>query len=75
LKPVADQPVVLESFPPEIDSRPNSLANAKQVAEATRIALALARNNYNRLRTAAELGICRMTLYTKMHLYGLMEAS
>jgi len=52
----------------------NTLADAKQAAEAIRIAEALTRNNNNRLRAAAELGISRMTLYKKMHLYGLMEA-
>jgi DNA-binding NtrC family response regulator len=52
----------------------NTLADAKQTAEAIRIAEALTRNKHNRLRTAAELGISRMTLYKKMHLYGLMEA-
>jgi DNA-binding protein Fis len=32
------------------------------------------KNNNNRLRTAAELGISRMSLYKKLHKYGLMEA-
>ena len=34
---------------------------------------ALRRNNNNRARAAAELGVCRMTLYKKLHRYGLME--
>lgn len=52
----------------------HTLADAKQAAEAARIAQALARNHNNRLRAAAELGISRMTLYKKMHIYGLMDA-
>lgn len=50
-----------------------TLADAKQAAEAAHIAEALARNDNNRLRAAAELGISRMTLYNKMHAYGLIE--
>src|SRR5207247_4642933 len=51
-----------------------SLAGVKQAAEALHIADALARNKNNRQRAAAELGISRMTLYTKIRLYGLMGA-
>jgi DNA-binding NtrC family response regulator len=50
------------------------LAAAKQEAEIARIADALRRNGNNRLRAAAELGISRMTLYKKLHKYGLMSA-
>jgi DNA-binding NtrC family response regulator len=49
-----------------------SLARTKEAAEAQRIALALRKHNNNRLRAAAELGISRMTLYKKLHRYGLM---
>ena len=38
-----------------------------------RISEALARNKNNRLKAAAELGISRMTLYNKMHRYGLID--
>src|SRR5262249_44821437 len=48
------------------------LAQTKEEAEAARIAEALRRNRNNRQRAAAELGISRMTLYTKLHRYGLM---
>jgi two-component system response regulator PilR (NtrC family) len=49
------------------------LADTKEKAEAARILQALQRHNNNRLRTAVELGISRMTLYKKMHRYGLMR--
>jgi DNA-binding NtrC family response regulator len=49
-----------------------TLARTKDAAELTRITDALNRHQNNRLRAAAELGISRMTLYKKMHKYGLM---
>jgi DNA-binding NtrC family response regulator len=49
-----------------------ALAEAKEVAESDCIRAALARNNNNRLRAAAELSISRMTLYKKLHEYGLI---
>jgi len=52
-----------------------TLAQAKESAEAARITAALARNGNNRLRTAAELGISRMTLYKKLYRYGLVTPS
>jgi two-component system response regulator HydG len=52
-----------------------TLGEAKEVAEASRIREALKRNKNNRLRAAAELGISRMTLYKKLHRYGLMLGS
>jgi transcriptional regulator of acetoin/glycerol metabolism len=52
-----------------------TLAQTKEGAEAARITAALARNNNNRLRAAAELGISRMTLYKKLYRYGLMTPS
>jgi DNA-binding NtrC family response regulator len=51
-----------------------TLVQTKEEAEALCIAEALRRNNNNRLRAAAELGISRMTLYKKLHRYGLMTA-
>ena len=50
----------------------STLARTKEEAEATRIVQALAMHRNNRLRAASELGISRMTLYKKMHRYGLM---
>jgi two-component system response regulator HydG len=50
------------------------LARTKDQAELRLIRQALERNGQNRLRAAAELGISRMTLYKKLHKYGLMGA-
>lgn len=54
--------------------RSATLSEAKETAEATRILTALRKNKNNRLRAAAELGISRMTLYKKLHRYGLINA-
>jgi DNA-binding NtrC family response regulator len=48
-----------------------TLAQAKEEAEAQRIAEALQKHKNNRLRAAAELGISRMTLYQKLQRYRL----
>ena len=50
------------------------LAESKDQTELAVITQALERNSQNRLRAAAELGISRMTLYKKLHKYGLMGA-
>jgi two-component system response regulator HydG len=47
------------------------LEDARGLAEAAHIEEVLNRNNNNRLRAAAELGISRMTLYKKLQKYGL----
>jgi two-component system response regulator HydG len=52
----------------------SALAQTKDRAECTLIQQALERNGQNRLRAAADLGISRMTLYKKLHKYGLMGA-
>ncbi len=52
----------------------STLAESKDQTERAIIAQALERNSYNRLRAAADLGISRMTLYKKLHKYGLMGA-
>jgi len=51
-----------------------NLRDARGEAEAVLIAETLKKHRNNRLRAAAELGISRMTLYTKLRKYGLMEA-
>jgi DNA-binding NtrC family response regulator len=51
-----------------------TLAESKDQTERAIIAEALERNGQNRLRAAADLGISRMTLYKKLHKYGLMGA-
>jgi DNA-binding NtrC family response regulator len=66
--------VVREVADPVCSTTLATLAQTKGEAEATRIVEALERNNNNRLRAAAELGISRMTLYKKLHQYGLMGA-
>jgi DNA-binding NtrC family response regulator len=52
----------------------STLAEAQDQTERALITQALERNSYNRLRAAADLGISRMTLYKKLHKYGLMGA-
>jgi transcriptional regulator of acetoin/glycerol metabolism len=52
-----------------------TLAESKTLAEQERITEALERNGNNRLRAAVELGICRMTLYKKLHKFGLMASA
>jgi DNA-binding NtrC family response regulator len=49
-----------------------TLAESKDQVERAIITEALVRNGDNRLRAAAELGISRMTLYKKLHKYGLV---
>ena len=49
----------------------STLTAARERAEAAFIAQVLRRNNNNRQKTAAELGISRMTLYKKLYRYGL----
>jgi DNA-binding NtrC family response regulator len=58
----------LTLFPP-----PVTLDAVRDQAESVRIEDALRRNNNNRLKTAAELGISRMTLYNKLYKYGLID--
>jgi DNA-binding NtrC family response regulator len=80
---VEDLPPALTATPPgadapgspDADAPPTgaiSLARNKDQAEAACIVAALERHNNNRLRAAAELGISRMTLYKKLHRYGLI---
>ena len=53
---------------------PETLAQAKNAAEALRIGDALRRHKNNKLRAAVELGVSRMTLYKKLHQYGMMNS-
>jgi transcriptional regulator with PAS, ATPase and Fis domain len=52
----------------------SSLDHARGKLEAARITAALRKHRNNRFRAAAELGISRMTLYRKLHKYGLINA-
>jgi DNA-binding NtrC family response regulator len=56
-------------------SAPGTLAASKYEAEARRIQEVLRQHGNNRLRAAAELGISRMSLYKKLHKYGLMQTA
>jgi two-component system response regulator HydG len=72
---LADQPASAIEAGPVVRVTKGTLAQTKEHAEAARIVAALARNQNNRLRAAAELGISRMTLYKKLYRYGLMAPS
>lgn len=73
-----DLPELFHQIQPDTKSarRPEpvspSLIRSKDEAERYCITDALKRNGNNRLRAASELGISRMTLYNKLHKYGLM---
>jgi DNA-binding NtrC family response regulator len=55
------------------EAGPVPLSRARMEVERERIAEALRRHGNNRLRAAAALGVSRMTLYKKLHKYGLIE--
>jgi transcriptional regulator with PAS, ATPase and Fis domain len=67
--PTNDPTVTLESRKAEADSM--ELTDQMATTEKDLIEQALIRNNYNRTRTAKELGVSRVTLYNKMKRYGL----
>jgi DNA-binding NtrC family response regulator len=69
---VADSPQIVPQAAPEVLS---TLAHATGQAELRQITEALLRNGNNRLRTAGELGISRMTLYNKLHKLGMMNVA
>ena len=57
----------------DVPSLTTTLAQTKCDAEYARITEALDKHAHNRLRTAHELGISRMTLYKKLYKYGIIE--
>jgi DNA-binding NtrC family response regulator len=65
----------LNHIPSPLHLPVRTLARAKDDAERFRITDALRRHQNNRLRAAAELGISRMTLYKKLHKYGMMGSA
>ncbi len=65
--PTNDPTVKLGSSKPENDSK--QLDSQLATTEKDLIEQALIRNNYNRTRTAKELGVSRVTLYNKMKRY------
>jgi two-component system response regulator HydG len=72
------QEIQLEDLPETIrplgvaPAAEGTLSQTKEEAESARISEALEKHGNNRLRAAAELGISRMTLYKKLHKYGLL---
>jgi two-component system response regulator HydG len=58
-------------IPPAVSST-NGLERARKEAEVQRLHAALDRHDSNRTAAAAELGISRVTLYKKLHRYGLI---
>jgi DNA-binding NtrC family response regulator len=67
--PTNDPTVKLESAKPKEDSK--ELGSQIATTERDIIEQALIRNNYNRTRTAKELGVSRVTLYNKMKRYDM----
>ncbi len=65
---------VAASVPAELDFFcEGTLAKTVEEAECLRITTALRQHKNNRLRAAAALGISRMTLYSKLRRFGLLE--
>ncbi len=52
----------------------DSLKHTRETTERSVILRTLAANGYNRSRSAAALGISRVTLYKKMRAYGLLDS-
>jgi len=67
--PTNDPTVQLESR--AVETGPQVLTSRVASTEKDAIEEALIRNNYNRTRTAKELGVSRVTLYNKMKRYDL----
>jgi DNA-binding NtrC family response regulator len=69
------QPLVHPLFEEAPAPTSPTLGAVRAEAEQERILEALAKNRNNRVQTARDLGISRMTLYKKLHKYGLMVAT
>jgi two-component system, NtrC family, response regulator HydG len=67
-----EQPRVSSLSEPAIVPNSRSLVAIREGAEQERILQALAKHGNNRVQTAKDLGVSRMTLYKKLHKYGLM---
>ena len=70
----ASPPSKLSTSTSTFEESMSTLAESKEAVEREQIAAALHRNGNNRLRAAADLGISRMTLYNKLHKFGLLGA-
>lgn len=66
-QPVSAAPAAASAVPAD------TLKHNRELHERTVILRALASNGYNRSRTAAALGISRVTLYKKMRSYGILQ--
>ncbi len=69
---LGDLPANLVEAAPDRMAFHHELVTPPEDAEYRRITAALRKHRNNRLRAAAELGISRMSLYKKLHKYGLM---
>jgi DNA-binding NtrC family response regulator len=63
------------SWPVPANGEALSLSKGREQVEILRISEALRKHRNNRLRAAAELGISRMSLYKKLHKYGLFHST
>ena len=67
--------VTINSLPEEFHGAPltnhSNISKARITAESAIIQAALARNHYNKVETAKELGIHKATLYRKIKKYGI----
>ena len=71
--PQGTRTIASEDEPADVPAA-SRLHDVRGQAEAAHILEALRKHGNNRLRAAAELGISRMTLYNKLHRYGLFGA-
>ncbi len=74
---LTDLPTAFSTLCDVTEPSPVEDANSKWLqfkvdAEVNAIVESLARNDNNRARTARDLGISRVTLYKKLHKYGLI---
>jgi DNA-binding NtrC family response regulator len=74
---LANLPTAFSTLGNDRETSPVEQANSKWLqskveAEVNAIVASLARNDNNRARTARDLGISRVTLYKKLHKYGLI---
>jgi DNA-binding NtrC family response regulator len=75
IRPAEPSPEVSMAARATPTAAPATLARTTEEAEIARITEVLVKHGNNRLRAALELGISRMTLYKKLHKYGLMGAA
>jgi DNA-binding NtrC family response regulator len=75
IRPAENAPAATMAARATPTAAPATLARTTEEAEIARITEVLVKHGNNRLRAALELGISRMTLYKKLHKYGLMGAA